>query len=183
VGHGREHTLLSWSAAGLRARKCQRVIYWCWDPPCPCRLQAAWLSLPAPPTRASWGGEEKAGSRQACRGVRAFFNLFHSVVSFLVSDVTLQKPEGHRHIPTSPPVFAASPGGRVRGVPANPTGAPSAPSLCPPAGAALPAVRGDLPGVWPRPGEKLATLQGVHPAGAGQASGEYTAPRAGEKTP
>lgn len=40
-------------------------------------------------------------------------------------------------------------------------------------------MRGDLPGVWSCPGEKLAALQGVHPEGAGQAGGEYTAPGAG----
>lgn len=41
-----------------------------------------------------------------------------------------------------------------------------------PPGPALPAVCGDLPGAGPRPGEELAALQGVHPAGAGQAGGE-----------
>lgn len=46
-----------------------------------------------------------------------------------------------------------------------------------PAVATLPAVCGNLPGVWAHPGEELEALQGVHPAGAGQAGGEYQVPR------
>lgn len=50
----------------------------------------------------------------------------------------------------------------------------------------MPAVRGDLPGVRPCPGEELAALQGVHPACAGQAGGEYLeseVPREGGRLP
>lgn len=46
-----------------------------------------------------------------------------------------------------------------------------------PAVATLPAVCGNLPGVWAHPGEELEALQGVHSAGAGQAGGEYQVPR------
>lgn len=101
------------------------------------------------------------------------FNLFCPAVSFLVSDMTPQKPEDRRHIPTR---LYRIPGWESVGCPCEPHGCPFSPiALPPPAGAALPAVRGDLPGLRPRPGEKLAALQGVHPAGAGQAGGEYTA--------
>lgn len=47
----------------------------------------------------------------------------------------------------------------------------------------MPAVRGDLAGVRSCPGEELEALQGVHPAGAGQAGGEYSAGREGGRLP
>lgn len=48
-------------------------------------------------------------------------------------------------------------------------------------GEAVPAVRRDLPGVRPCPGEELAPLQGVHPAGARQAGGEYPGSEVGRE--
>lgn len=87
-------------------------------------------------------------------------------------------------IGTSPPILIVSLGREGVVCPRNPHGCVCHPFSAlvlppPPAGAAVPAVRRDLPGVWPCPGEKLAALQGVHPAGARQACGEYTAPGAG----
>lgn len=47
----------------------------------------------------------------------------------------------------------------------------------------MPALRGDLAGVWSCPGEELEALQGVHPAGARQEGGEYPAGREGGRIP
>lgn len=103
------------------------MIYWYWDPPCPCCSQAAWLSLPAPLTRASQGGEEKAGGRHACRGILAF--KFISPCSQL-SSIRYDPPEDHRHIPTH---LRRLPGWEGVGCPCDPRRRPpSAPSLCPP---------------------------------------------------
>lgn len=142
---------------------------------------ASCLALPAcsfDESLSGWGGKRQAAGMPAEEYTP--FNLFRSAVSFLISDRTLQKPEDHRHIPTH---LYRIPEWEGMGCPCDPHGCPFSPLTLPPlAGPSLPAVRGDLPGVWPHPGEKLAALQGVHPAGAGQASGEYTAPR-GRQSP
>lgn len=56
---------------------------------------------------------------------------------------------------------------------------PFEPLALTPAGEVVPAVRGDLAGVRACAGEELAALQGVHPAGARQAGGEYPAAEVG----